>query len=69
MKLPHDVSRCVGTIAGHPCPQRETCGRYLAREDCGYRTPFLIIEDIRLIGDCTEYLQARDATGGTAEVD
>lgn len=35
-RLPWDYCRCMG----ENCPVREDCLRYLARDDCGPRTPY-----------------------------
>lgn len=32
MTLPNDVSRCPGGTPSDPCPERDTCRRYLDRD-------------------------------------
>ena len=44
MSLPYDYCRCIGRrdnpFEDTRCPVRETCQRYLSRNDVGPRTPF-----------------------------
>jgi hypothetical protein len=51
MRLPNDVSRCMGELAGDErgrtkdvkdifCPRRDTCARYVQRNTGGERTPY-----------------------------
>ncbi len=39
MTLPYDVCRCLGQFGIWTCDKRETCQRYLNRDDCGAWTP------------------------------
>jgi hypothetical protein len=41
MTLAYDITRCAGGKHS-PCPERETCARYIERENLGMRTPVML---------------------------